>query len=83
MNTIKASVPVFSKEGPILDYDFWLDMTQHPTALNVQMHGQMLLVDTLGTQSLKLEFLTYDILVRKAVTSIQELKQSNLILGIL
>jgi hypothetical protein len=36
MDTIKTSVPVFSKEGPILDFDFWLDMTQHPTALNVQ-----------------------------------------------
>jgi hypothetical protein len=46
MDTIKTSVPIFSKEGPILDFDFWLDMTQHATALNVQTHGQMLLVDT-------------------------------------
>jgi len=46
MDMIKTSVPVFSKGGPILDFDFWLDMTQHPTALNVQTHGQTLLVDT-------------------------------------
>jgi len=46
MDTIKRSVPAFCKEGQILDFDFWLDMTQHPTALNVQTHGQMLLVDT-------------------------------------
>jgi hypothetical protein len=69
MDTIQTSVPVFSKGGPILDFDFWLDMTQHPTVLNVQTQGQMLLVDTQETRSLKLEFLTYDIFVRKAVTS--------------
>ena len=46
MDTIKTSVPVFSKEGPILDFDFWLCMTQLPIALNVQTHGQMLLVYT-------------------------------------